>query len=259
MFNFSCPHLYTNTNQQTAQEKNTLDAYAAASTETKKKLDKAGANLLKSNTLKNSGVTSKEKKTIQNAVKNGTEINLAYFKEGSKGYNAAVKYNEALKANAQAVYDLQTAQEDYTSWLVEASKLKFDNTADDYEKKIQMIDYQMTDLDNKISEIETRGKKVNKAYYESQKSINIQTIDQLKKERAELEQSLKSIKQGTDEWYDAYDKLKQIDSDISSKIKDNYENVNKINQLYFDMFSDTSDFIGRIITEQDFLRGVVCP
>lgn len=242
--------------QQTAQEKNTLDAYAAASTETKKKLDKAGANLLKSNTLKNSGVTSKEKKTIQNAVKNGTEINLAYFKEGSKGYNAAVKYNEALKANAQAVYDLQTAQEDYTSWLVEAAKLKFDNIADDYEKKIQMIDYQMTDLDNKISEIETRGKKVNKAYYESQKSINIQTIDQLKKERAELEQSLKSIKQGTDEWYDAYDKLKQIDSDISSKIKDNYENVNKINQLYFDMFSDTSDFIGRIITEQDFLRGL---
>jgi len=242
--------------QQTAQEKNTLDAYAAASTETKKKLDKAGANLLKSNTLKNSGVTSKEKKIIQNAVKNGTEINLAYFKEGSKGYNAAVKYNEALKANAQAVYDLQTAQEDYTSWLVEAAKLKFDNTADDYEKKIQMIDYQMTDLDNKISEIETRGKKVNKAYYESQKSINIQTIDQLKKERAELEQSLKSIKQGTDEWYDAYDKLKQIDSDISSKIKDNYENVNKINQLYFDMFSDTSDFIGRIITEQDFLRGL---
>lgn len=222
--------------QQTIQKKNTLDANAAASREAQNNLAKAGANLLKSNTLKNSGVSAKEKKAIKNAVKNGTEINLAYFKEGSSGYNAAVKYNEALKANAQAVYDLQTAQEEYASWLVESAKIKFDNIADDYEKQIQMIGHQMTDLENKMSEIETRGKKVNKAYYESQRSINIQTIEQLKKERAELEQSLKGIKQGSDEWYDAYDKIKQIDSDISGKIRDNYDNVNKINQLYFDLF-----------------------
>lgn len=242
--------------QQTIQKKNTLDANAAASREAQNNLAKAGANLLKSNTLKNSGVSAKEKKAIKNAVKNGTEINLAYFKEGSNGYNAAVKYNEALKANAQAVYDLQTAQEEYASWLVESAKIKFDNIADDYEKQIQMIGHQMTDLENKMSEIETRGKKVNKAYYESQRSINIQTIEQLKKERAELEQSLKGIKQGSDEWYDAYDKIKQIDSDISGKIRDNYDNVNKINQLYFDLFEDISESIGRIITEQEFLQGL---
>lgn len=242
--------------QQTIQKKNTLDANAAASREAQNNLAKAGANLLKANTLKNSGVSAKEKKAIKNAVKNGTEINLAYFKEGSSGYNAAVKYNEALKANAQAVYDLQTAQEEYASWLVESAKIKFDNIADDYEKQIQMIGHQMTDLENKMSEIETRGKKVNKAYYESQRNINIQTIEQLKKERAELEQSLKGIKQGSDEWYDAYDKIKQIDSDISGKIRDNYDNVNKINQLYFDLFEDISESIGRIITEQEFLQGL---
>ena len=242
--------------KQTAEEKKTLNANKTAKKESKKSLKQAGRFLTKNSTLKSPDVSKKEKKQIKKAVKNGNEVNLSYFKEGSKAYNAAVKYNEALKANKKAAYDCSAAQQEYNSRLVEASKIKFDNIADDYDKRIQMLNYQMAALDNRISEIETSGAKVSKSYYESQKSVNAQQMAQYQAEKAALEESIKSIKQGTDEWYDAYDQIQQVSSSISDCVKETYELNNAINQLHFDLFDDVSDSIKRIITEQEFLQGL---
>lgn len=242
--------------QQTAQEKKTLAAYKTASTEAAKNLKTAKGTLSKSSTLANSGVTAKEKKAIQAALKSGKEISLSYFKVGSTGYNAAVKYNEALKANTQATYDLAAAQKEYNSWLVEASKIKFDNIADDYEKKLQLLDYQVNAIDNRISEIETAVKNVNRSYYDTQKTLNDQKLAQYEAEKAALEASLKDIKQGTDEWYEAFDAIQQVSDSISDCVKETYNLNNAINQLHFDLFNDVSDSIGRIITEQEFLQGL---
>ena len=242
--------------KQTKQEKKTLDANRKAEKEAQKNLKAAGKNLTKSSILNSPDVSANEKKKIKQAVKNGKEVNLSYFKEGSKAYNAAVKYNEALKANTQATYDLATAQEEYNAWLVEASKIKFDNIADDYNKQVQLLGFQMDALDNRISEIETKGEKVNKSYYESQKSINDQELAQYKAEKAALEESLKNIKQGTDEWYDALEEINNVSSAISDCVKETYNLNNAINQLHFDLFDDISESIGRIITEQEFLQGL---
>ncbi len=242
--------------KQTKEEKKTLNAQKKAKKETKKILKKEGKNLTKKSTLNSPDVSEKEKKQIKKGVKNGKEVNLSFFKEGSKAYNAAVKYNEALKANKQATYDCAAAQQDYNSWLVEASKIKFDNIADDYDKRVQMLDHQMTALDNRISEIETAGKKVDKSYYESQKAVNAQKMAQYKAEKAALEQSILNIKKGTDEWYEAYDQIVQVSSSISDCVKETYELNNSINQLHFDLFDDISASIGRIITEQEFLQGL---
>lgn len=242
--------------KQTKQEKKTIDANRKAEKESQKNLKAAGKNLTKSSTFNSSDVSANEKKKIKQAVKNGKEVNLSYFKEGSKAYNAAVKYNEALKANKQATYELATAQEEYNAWLVEASKIKFDNIADDYNKRVQMLGFQMDALDNRISEIETKGEKVHKAYYESQKAINDQELAQYKAEKAALEESLKNIKQGTDEWYDALEEINNVSSAISDCVKETYNLNNAINQLHFDLFNDISESIGRIITEQEFLQGL---
>lgn len=242
--------------KQTKEEKKTLGSYKQADEETSKNLKKAGKDLTKPSVLNSSDVSKKERKKIRKDVKAGKEIDLSMFKEGSKAHNAAVKYNEALKADAQAARDLAMAQEEYASWLVEASKAKFDNVADDYEKKLQTIGYQMTALDNRISEIETSGAKVSKAYYESQKNINEQSLAQLKAEKAALEESIKLIKQGTDEWHDAYGQIQQVSSSISDCVKEAYELNNAISQLHFDLFDDISDSIGRIVTEQEFLQGL---
>ncbi|MCM1160640.1 MAG: phage tail tape measure protein [Roseburia sp.] len=242
--------------KQTKEEKKTLEAYKTASKEAAKNLKTAKSTLGKSSTLKNSGVTAKEKKAIQAALKAGKEISLSYFKVGSTGYNAAVKYNEALKANTQATYDLATAQEEYNSWLVEASKIKFDNIADDYEKKVQMLDHQVKAIDNRISEIETAGKNTNRSYYDTQKEIMAKKLAEYKQEKAALEESLKGIKQGTDEWYDAFDAIQQVSDSISDCVKETYNLNNAINQLHFDLFDDVADSIDRIITEQEFLQGL---
>lgn len=242
--------------KQTKEEKKTLKAEKKAKKESAKNLKLAKKEMTSSGVLKSSDVSGKEKKKIKNAVKNGKEVSLSFFKEGSKAYNAAVKYNEALKANKQATYDCAAAQQDYNSWLVEASKIKFDNIADDYDKRVQMLGHQMTALDNRISEIETAGKKVNKSYYESQKNINAQKLAQYQSEKAALEQSIQNIKKGTDEWYEAYDQIQQVSSSISDCVKETYELNNAINQLHFDLFENISESIGRIITEQEFLRGL---
>ena len=242
--------------KQTSNEKNTLKAYQVASKETAKNLKSIGKELTKSSTLKNSGVSAKENKAIKKAVKNGKEIDLSYFTEGSNGYKAAVKYNEALKAQTQATYDLKVAQEDYNAWVVEAAKKMFDNVAADYEKSIQLVNNNFTDLDNKISELETAGKRLNSSYYQKQKKLNADMLAKYTKEKTELEKSIKNIKKYTDEWYEAQEEIQNVENSISNCVKETYNLNNAINQLHFDIFNDIADSISRIVTEQEFLQGL---
>ncbi len=243
--------------RQTAEEKKTLNAYKKAGTESKKSLRSAKKELKKNRYLNaDDGISKKERKNIKKAVKKNKEVNLSFFKENSAGYRAAVKYNEALKANKKAVYDAQGAQQEYNSWLVEASKLKFDNIADDYNKKIQKLGWEMSALDNKVSEAETAGKNVDKAYYKSQKGINARMLARYKAEKKALEENVKNIKEGTEEWYDAKDQIQEVNNAISDCVKETYELNNAINQLYFDLFDGISEGIHRIITEQEFLQGL---
>lgn len=242
--------------QKTAQEKKTLNTQKKAKKESKKNLKRAAKDLKSSDTLKDSGLTAKEKKKLKKRVTNRKEIDISSLKEGSKAYNSAVKYNEALKAKKQSDYDLKMAAEDYNAWLVEAAKAKFDNIANDYEKEIKKLDYKMTAVNNEISEIEAAGKKVNISQYEKQKSINDQILAEYQAEKAALEKSITGIKEGTDEWYSAYDQIRQIDSAISGCKKETYALNNAIQKLHFDLFDDIAESIGRIITEQEFLQGL---
>lgn len=242
--------------QKTAQEKKTLNTQKKAKKESKKNLKRAAKDLKSSDTLKDSGLTAKEKKKLKKRVTNRKEIDISSLKEGSKAYNSAVKYNEALKAKKQSDYDLKMAAEDYNAWLVEAAKAKFDNIANDYEKEIKKLDYKMTAVNNEISEIEAAGKIVNVSYYGTQKSLNDQMLAKYQAEKSALEKSITGIKEGTDEWYSAYDQIRQIDSAISGCKKETYALNNAIQKLHFDLFDDIAESIGRIITEQEFLQGL---
>ncbi|WP_300647786.1 phage tail tape measure protein [uncultured Bacteroides sp.] len=243
--------------KQTQKEKKILDANKTADTDTKKLLSSASKELRKNRNLNaDDGITKKERKAIRKATKGNKEVNLSYFKENSAGYKAAIKYNEALKARKKAINEAKSAQQDYNAWVVEANKLKFDNIADYYDKQAQMLGYKMSALDNKVSEIESSGRKVHGSYYKEQKAINQNKLSQYIAEKAALEESLTHIKKGTDEWYDAYDQIQQISSSISDCTKETYELNDAISQLHFDMFDDTTESIKRIITEQEFLRGL---
>lgn len=243
--------------KQTQNEKKILNANKTAKTESKKSLNSAGRELRKNKNLNSDdGISKKERNLVKKAIRNNKEVNLSYFKANSAGYKAAVKYNEALKASKKATNDAASAQQDYNAWLVEASKLKFDNIAGHYDKKVKMIGYDMSAIDDRISEIEASGRKAQKSYYEDQKKINNDTLSQYKAEKAALEESIKHIKKGTDEWYDAYDQIQQVSSSISECTKKTYELNDAISQLHFDMLDDIVDGTERIITEQEFLQGL---
>ena len=209
-----------------------------------------------SGTLADSGLSKKQKKQIKKDVKNRKEIDISKFKEGSKAYKAAVKYNSALKAKQKAAYERDIAKEDLAAWQVESAKLKFDNISDDYEKKIQLIDHNISNKDNEISLLTSAGKKVDRSLYESQKDYQTQKLAQYQAEQKALTDSLTGIKQGTDEWYEAKDKINQLNSSIADCQKQIYETNNALNQLRFDQFKELAESLDRIITEQEFLQSL---
>lgn len=244
--------------QQTKLEKNILSSYKTASKETKKNLSQTGKTVTKSNLLNSDdGITKKEKKKIQQAVKNKEEINLSYYTEGSAGYKAAVKYNEALKSNVNATKQLADAQQEYKSWLVESAKLKFDNIADDYENKIQLLNESVSAIDRKITETEQSGKAVDKSYYQKQKKNNDSVKKQYDDELKKLQKQISTIKKGTDEWYEAREEIEDVKDSISECVQKTYELNNEINQLHFDLFDDIREQLDRIVTEYQFLTSLI--
>lgn len=247
----------TSANTLFAKEKKTLNAYKKAVKNSKTNLKNQKKKMKSSSVLNSSGDVSKEeKKKIKKAVKNGKEVDLSFFKEGSKAYKQAVKYNEALKANKQAQYDLNVATEEYNAWLVEAAKMKFDNIADEYEYAIKQIENNFTDIDNKIAEIEAVGKRVDKSLYESQKKLNDQELAKYKAEKVALEDSLKEIKQGTEEWYEALDAIQEVENSISNCTQEAAKLNAAIRELHFKDLDDIFAGISRITKEQDFLQSL---
>lgn len=183
--------------QQVKQQKAILDANKTSLKETKSNLKSTGKDLTKSSTLKNSGVTSKEKKAIKKAVKSGKEVDLSYFKEGSSGYNAAVKYNEALKAQKEAQQEASLASEEYTSLIRENAKEKLDNIKEEYESNIQLKNSYIDTAKSVMDLKEAQGKKISASDYNS---IITNTKDISNKAKAEydayLAQYNKNLKSG---------------------------------------------------------------
>ena len=242
--------------KQTKEEKKTLKANKKAKKDSASNLKAQGKKMKSKDVLSSPDVSKSEKKKIKKAVKNKKEIDISYFQEGSKAYQQAVKYNEALKANTQAQYDFNVANEEYKAWLVEASKMKFDNIADEYENAIKQIENSFTDIDNKIAEIEAVGKRVDKSLYESQKKLNDQELAKYKAELVALEESKKGIKQGTDEWFEALDAIQEVENSISNCNQEAAKLNTTIRDLHFSMLDDMFAGIDRITKEQDFLQGL---
>lgn len=193
----------------------------------------------------------------KSAISKKQEVNLSSFTEGSNAWKAAVRYNAALKAVTEATTEYNTRLQETIAWEREAAKSKFDNIADSYEKKIETLDYGITHLENKIDEIEARGQRVNIAYYKEQLKINAEKQKQYAAEQAALEKQLNAIPKGTDEWYDAYFALRDINSEISDCVKNTYELNNAISEAHFALFENIHNEIDRLIEEQDFLRGLM--
>lgn len=244
-------------NKQIEQQKSTLKAYKDAQKSTQKNVKTQSSNMTASSILKSSDVSKAEKKSIKKSVKNGKELDLTMFQEGSKAYLQAVKYNEAIRANTQATLDYKNAVEEYTSAVREAAKTKFDNIATDFENKITLLEHKVTNIDNQISNIEARGLTAGKSYYASQKQINADQLAYYKKEKASLEKYIANIEEGTEDWYDAKSKIQECAKSIAICEQNVYKLNDSIRNVDITKFELIEKQISAISDEADFLNGLI--
>ena len=244
-------------NKQIEQQKSTLKAYKDAQKSTQKNVKTQSSNMTASSILKSFDVSKAEKKSIKKSVKNGKELDLTMFQEGSKAYLQAVKYNEAIRSNTQATLDYKNAVEDYTSAVREAAKTKFDNIATDFENKITLLEHKVTNIDNQISNIEARGLTAGKSYYASQKQINADQLAYYKQEKASLEKYIANIEEGTEDWYDAKSKIQECATSIATCEQNVYKLNDSIRNVDITKFELIEKQISAISDEADFLNGLI--
>lgn len=233
------------------QKKKTYDANKSANNKAQKNLKSAGKTLKKS-------VGKRQKKTITKAVKNGKEVDLAKFKEGSKAYKAAVKYNAALNAKTKAQQEKDVSEQEYNYYKdIEAPKTKFDNVKDEYENKLTVIDARIQNLDNQIDNIEASGATVDNSFYKEKKKQTDQKKALLIEEKNRLAESLKGIKKYSAEWYTANDEINKVNDSIAECTKTQYELNDAIAEGNKKIFEKKLEGYQRIIDEQDFLLGLI--
>ena len=233
------------------QKKKTYDANKSANNKAQKNLKSAGKTLKKS-------VGKRQKKSITKAVKNGKEVDLAKFKEGSKAYKAAVKYNAALNAKTKAQQEKDVSEQEYNYYKdIEAPKTKFDNVKDEYENKLTVIDARIQDLDNQIDNIEASGATVDNSFYKEKKKQIDQKKALLIEEKNRLAESLKGIKKYSAEWYTANDEINKVNDSIAECTKTQYELNDAIAEGNKKIFEKKLEGYQRIIDEQDFLLGLI--
>lgn len=233
------------------EKKNTYDASKSANNKAQKNLKSAGKTLKKS-------VGKRQKKSITKAVKNGKEVDLAKFKEGSKAYKAAVKYNAALNAKTKAQQEKDISEQEYNYYKdIEAPKTKFDNVKDEYENKLTVIDARIQNLDNQIDNIEASGATVDNSFYKEKKKQTDQKKALLIEEKNRLAESLKGIKKYSAEWYAANEEINKVNDSIAECTKTQYELNDAIAEGNKKIFEKKLEGYQRIIDEQDFLLGLI--
>lgn len=233
------------------QKKKTYDANKSANNKAQKNLKSAGKTLKKS-------VGKRQKKSITKAVKNGKEVDLAKFKEGSKAYKAAVKYNAALNAKTKAQQEKDVSEQEYNYYKdIEAPKTKFDNVKDEYENKLTVIDARIQNLDNQIDNIEASGATVDNSFYKEKKKQTDQKKALLIEEKNRLAESLKGIKKYSAEWYAANEEINKVNDSIAECTKTQYELNDAIAEGNKKIFEKKLEGYQRIIDEQDFLLGLI--
>ena len=240
------------------QKKKTYNANVDANEDAKKNLTSAGKTLKKKSTLRGSGLSKKQKTAVTKAVKNKKAVNLANFKQGTKAYKAAVKYNAALNAKTKAQQEKDVSEQEYNYYNdIEAPKTKFDNVKDEYENKLTIIDARIQNLDNQIDNIEASGATVDNSFYKEKKKQTDQKKALLIEEKNRLTESLKGIKKNSAEWYTANDEINKVNDSIAECTKTQYELNDAIAEGNKKIFEKKLEGYQRIIYEQDFLLGLI--
>lgn len=181
------------------------------------------------------------------------ELNQLNALKNSSVFNE-MSYSDQMGTLSDLTDLNQTLDEAYDT-LREISKLQFDNVKETFEFDTQKIEHYLQLLQDQTDLLETKGLFANEKYYNSMISYTQQKIDNLQKEKSQLQSILNnsSYQQGTSEWNDMFSALMDIDEELSSLNADMVEFNNNIRDLNWDIFEYLEESLSRITSETDYL------
>lgn len=245
---------------QNEQALQTKQANAEAATETKANLKSAKGKINQTTDSALKGLTKAQKKEIIAAVKNGEEIDWSnYSKLSLAGREAIIAYNEALKANSEAVNNSKIANAEYTKTLRENAVEMFNNIAADYSGTINRIKNESDKLNAMLDQTKAKGYKTSAEFYNSMMGWESQNISTLQGKRESLQNSLNesvangTITEGTAAWYEMKEQIDDVDLSIIKANTSIIELGNNIRKISWDKFDDFQSGISDLIDESDFL------
>lgn len=181
------------------------------------------------------------------------KVRNGYINKEIKATEKSYKYQIKIAKINKDITEQKRLQAELEQKINELNKTKFDNIVSDYEHQTQLLEYSFTEIDNEIANIEASGRTVAKSYYLDKKKLTSQRAEILKHEKADLENSLKSITYGSDEYYDALSKIKEIDTSLTECTKSQYEFNSAIKELNSTALENIVSQLERFKTENDFL------
>lgn len=195
----------------------------------------------------------------------------AYAELDAGNYKKQNAHLKAQKGYIKESYKYQIKIAELNKDSVEAAKLKaelqkelndltmqeFDNIANTYDKQIGLNDNKIKAFQDQISSLEAKGQEVGSALYSKQISLNNVNEKKLVAEREKLISKLSEIPKGTDDWYDAQDKLFSVESELVNIQTENANLQKSINQLKFDRFDDLIGKLNDVVDETNFLKDML--
>lgn len=188
------------------------------------------------------------------------ELDAGNYKEQNKHLEAQKKYIEEsynwqikIAKKKGETLEVDRLRAEKQKELNNLTKQEFDNIANTYDNKIGLTNNKIQAFQDQIDLMEARGQTVGSALYTKQMSLNKINAEKLLAEKEKLIAKLADFKKGSDNWYDAQEKLFSIDSELV-QIEINNANLQKsINQLKFDHFDVLLNKLNDITSETDFL------
>lgn len=160
-------------------------------------------------------------------------------------------YNKAL--------DCRDAVEELDETLRECYQTAFDNVVTQYEGILSVIDHEKDILDEFISQSEELGYLTSRNYYDALMEQEQRSIDQLRKEKTELEASLNTainsgaIVEGSEAYYEMLGEINDVTLSIEEGNTALIEYNNSIRELEWEVFDLFRDKISNVAKETEFL------
>ncbi len=164
-------------------------------------------------------------------------------------------YEKARKCEEEA--------ENLADTLADLGKTLFEHATQMFEGRLSVMEYSLDMIEAYIDQAEARGRLAGTAYYDSLIKTEQGHISLLKEEYGALTEAMANamekggIEKYSEEWYDMYDAILDVDKAITEATTSLYEHQNALRELKWDYFEKQQEYTSKLTEEADWLIGLL--